>query len=114
MQNAADDGVPTLPKHRNNGVSSVVSELTSLLDHVQTSIKAIEAVIAHEASSESSEYVDSAVVLDDVTPRYARASAALSACSTNLNAALNFLREAEASTTPAKSMPKLIRLTARM
>jgi hypothetical protein len=93
----------------------VVADLTSLLDHVQASIKAIEAVIANEASSKSFEYVDSAVILDNVTPRYAPASAALNACSTSLNAASNFLQEAEASSAaPAKPMLKPVWQPAQM
>jgi len=67
-----------------------VSELAALLDHVQRSIKAIEIAIARDASSKSSEHVDDVVVLDDVTPRYAKASAALNTCNASLDAALQF------------------------
>src|SRR5882757_6844345 len=90
MHNAADNGVSALPEHHGDSFCSIVSELAALLDHVQRSIKAIEIAIARDASSKSSEHVDDVVVLDDVTPRYAKASAALNTCNASLDAALQF------------------------
>jgi len=113
MQDAADGGLPALPEHHDNSIGSITFELAALLDHVQCSMKTIETAIAREASSESLEYVDNVVVLDDVTPRYAKASAALSACNASLNAALRFLLQAETSTPLTKSEPRLVRLTGR-
>jgi len=108
---AADDGASALPEHHHDG--SIVSELAALLDHVQASIKAIETVIARDASSGSSECVDNVAILDDVTPRHARASAALNACNACLSAALQFLRDAKTSTPLTKSALNLVRLSGR-
>ena|ERR1700748_2287388 len=109
MQNAADGGIAALPEHHVDDVGSIVSELAALLDHVQVSMKAIEIAIAREASSGSPEYVDDVFLLDDVTPRYARAGSALEACNTSLEAALQFLREAETSAPLTKSTLRLVR-----
>jgi hypothetical protein len=113
MQNAADGGIAALPEHHVDSIGSIVSELTALLDHVQTSMKAIEIAIANDASSGSHEYVDNVVVLDDLTPRYARASAALKACNNSLDAAVQFLLHAETSTPLTKSKPRLVRRSGR-
>jgi hypothetical protein len=113
MQSAADSGVSPLPKHRSDSVGSIVSELAALLDHVQGSIKAIEIAIARDASSESSEHVDNVAILDDVTPRYAKASAALDTCNASLDAALQFLLGAGTSALLTKSTPKLVLLPGR-
>jgi hypothetical protein len=113
MQNTADGGIAALPEHHVDNVGSIVSELAALLDHVQASMKAIETAIARDASSRSPEYADNVVVLDDVTPRYARASSALKACNTNLDAALQFLRHAETSAPLTKSALRLVGLPRR-
>jgi hypothetical protein len=113
MQNAADRGVLALPKHRGDSVGSIVSELAALLDHVQGSIKAIEIAIARDASSESSEHIDNVVVLDDVTPSYAKASAALDTCNASLDDALQFLLDAKTSALLTKSTAKLAVLSGR-
>jgi len=113
MHNAADNGVSALPEHHGDSFCSIVSELAALLDHVQRSIKAIEIAIARDASSESSEHVDDVVVLDDVTPRYAKASAALNTCNASLDAALQFLLDAKTSALLTKSAPKLVVLSGR-
>jgi hypothetical protein len=113
MQNAADNGASILPEHHKDDIRSVMSELAALLDHVQTSMKAIETAIAHDASSASSKDADNVIVLDDVTPRDARTAAALSACNISLHAALQFLLQAETSASLTKSAPRLVRLSGR-
>ncbi len=113
MRNAADGDVPALPKHRNEKFGSMISELASLLDHVQASIKAIDTAVALDASSACLECVDNVVVLDDVAARHAKARAALNACNISLDAALQFLRNAETPAPPTKFAPKLIRLSGR-
>jgi hypothetical protein len=114
MQNAADSGASALPEHHDGDCfGSIVSELSALLDHVQGSIKAIETAIARDVSSESSEHVDNVVVLDDVTPRYAKASAALDACNVSLDAALQFLLDTKVSALLTKSAPRLVLLSDR-
>jgi hypothetical protein len=110
MQNAADSGVSAVPKHHSESLRSIASELAALLDHVQASIKVLETTIVHDGSSEHPEHVGNVVILDDVSPRYAKASAALSACNNSLDAALRFLRDAETSAPLTKSTPRLLRL----
>jgi len=108
MRNGADSGDSALPEHRGDSFGSIVSELAALLDHVQGSIKAIEIAIARDAPSESPEHADNVVVLDDVTPGYAKASAALDTCNVSLDAALQFLLDAKTSALLTKSAPKLV------
>jgi hypothetical protein len=109
MRKSADGGGPALPKHRNDDVGAVVSELAALLDHVQASITIIETVVARDIPGGNPQHIDNAVILDDVTPRYAQAVAALSTCRSSLEAALRFLHDAEASTKLTGSMPRLVR-----
>ena len=95
MQNATagDEAVPL--DDRDEGFYMVVSDLVSLIDRVQASIKLIETAQAQQATADS-ERAD-VVVLDDVTPLYAQASAALDACNANLSTALQFLIESTAA-----------------
>ena len=68
----------------------IVSDLVSLIEHVQASLQRVEATIASETILGAHE-ASNIVVLDDVTPRYARAGAALKACDAGLAVALEFL-----------------------
>ena len=69
----------------------MVSDLVSLVEHVQKSLRLIEQTIARETSPETSpggpESSTSVIVLDDVSPRYMKAAAALQACDVNLGIA---------------------------
>jgi hypothetical protein len=114
MRHGADSGDSALPEHHGDSFGSIASELAALLDHVQGSIKAIETVIARDASSESPDHVDNVIVLDDVTPRYAKASAALDVCNVSLDAAPQFLLDAKTSALLTKSAPKLVLLSGRV
>jgi hypothetical protein len=58
----------------------------------------IEAAITREAPLGNQEVAANVIVLDDVTPRYARAKAALSASSAGLGVAVHYLLES----TPSK------------
>ena len=51
MQAAADGGVPGPSGDRNDGHHSIVSELVSLIEHVQAGLKQLEAAIAREIGS---------------------------------------------------------------
>jgi hypothetical protein len=113
MQNAADNGVSALSKHHRDSFASIVSELAALLNHVQGSIEATEIAIVRNASFDSSEHVDDVVVLDDVTPRHAKASAVLTTCNASLDAALQSLLDAKTSALLTKSAPKLVVLSGR-
>ena len=98
MQNAADGGIVIEPEDRNDAYHSVVSYLASLIDHVQASLALIETAIAREISVGSLETAANIVVLDDVTPPYMRATAALRSCDANLAIALHSLLDSKAST----------------
>ena len=53
MQNAAGDGVAQAPHDRNDAYRAVVSDLVSLVEHVQNSLRLIERMIARETSAET-------------------------------------------------------------
>ena len=65
--------------------------------HVQGSIAAIEAEIAREQLCSSPDNAANVIVLDDVTPRYAKASAVLDVCRANLSTALHVLTDTKGS-----------------
>ena len=91
MQNAIDGGIDIQPGDRNDACGSVVSELAALVEHVQASLKLIESAIAGEVSSGNPDASSNIVVLDDVTPCYAKASEVLKACDAGLGTILHFL-----------------------
>lgn len=97
MQKAAGGGASIQSDDRSDDHHSIVSELVSLIAHVQASIKLLEAAIARETAPGDQEVAANVVVLDDVTPRYAKANAALNSCDADLGAALRFLLDAGAS-----------------
>src|SRR5258708_29745901 len=74
----------------------IVSDLISLVEHVQTSIDRIDKAIARETSPGDGDAAN-VVVLDDVTPQYLKVSHALHACSASLDTALRSLFDARAS-----------------
>jgi hypothetical protein len=92
MQNAASK-TSTQSSGCNDRYSSIASDLASLIAHVQASMKLIEAAIAREALLGNQETSAGVVVLDDVTPRYVNANAALSTCQAGLGVALHFLMD---------------------
>ena len=106
MQNAAGDGVA--PHDQNAASCAVVSDLVSLAEHVQKSLRLIERTIARETSPETSpggpESSTNIVVLDDVSPRYMKAAAALQACDVNLGIALRSMLDSSDSD-PCTSSP---------
>jgi len=91
MQNAADDGIAFGPDGQNDSYRSVVSDLVSLIEHVQASLRLIEQTMVPETSLGGQENAANVVVLDDVSPRYVKAAAALMACDANLGIALDSL-----------------------
>ena len=100
MQNAARDNIAPASDSQNDACGTVVSELVNLIEHVQSSLRLIERAIACETSLSSSERSANVIVLDDVSPRYNQATAALQACDANLSIALCSLLE------PATATPK--------
>ena len=95
MQNATPKDVVPLDG-RDDGFYMVASDLVSLIDRVQASIRLVETAQAREAAIDAQPA--DVVVLDDVTPLYAQASAALEACNASLTAALQFLIESTTRT----------------
>ena len=103
MQNAADDGIEIQPDDQNDAYRSVVSDLVSLMGHVQASLKLIESAVARETSLGNHDAASNIIVLDDVTPRYAKASAALKACDASLGITLHFLLDSGTSMCTAEA-----------
>jgi hypothetical protein len=91
MQNAAGDGIESGTDGQNDSYRSVVSDLVSLIEHVQASLRLIEQTMVRETSPGSQENAANVIVLDDVSPRYVKATAALKACDANLGIALHSL-----------------------
>jgi hypothetical protein len=89
-------GVSVRSDDRNDGDAPIVSELVSLIEHVRASML-IESAIAMEPALSDSGTSDNVVVLDDVTPRYQNARAALKTCNTSLEVTLHLLRDSKTS-----------------
>jgi hypothetical protein len=100
MQSAVDGGASAVSDGPNDSFHAVVSDLVSLVAQLQSSIDLIESAMVGDAPLGHQEFASNIVVLDDVTPRYARANAALNAASAGLRAALHFLRDARPSKYP--------------
>lgn len=100
---------------RNDAYRAVVSDLVGLVEHVQNSLRLIEQTIAKETLPEtlpetspgSSESSTNVIVLDDVSPRYMKAAAALQACDVNLGIALRSLQDSGDNDLSASSPPAL-------
>ena len=97
MQNAADRDCPTSTEGGIGGPGSIVRDLITPIEHVQGSIAAIEAEIAREQLCSNPENAANVIVLDDVTPRYAKASVALNVCRAGLGTALHVLADSKGS-----------------
>ena len=95
MQNPQSGGIAIEPEDRNDAYRSVVSDVISLIEHVQASLRLIEQEIARETASGGQETSANVIVLDDVTPPYVRATAALKACDANLAIALHSLLDSK-------------------
>lgn len=96
MQAAAEGGVSSPSGDRNDGHHSIVSELVSLIEHMQAGMKQLEAAIARETAPGIQDTASNVYVLDDVTPRYVKANVALNACNAGLGVALHCLLDARA------------------
>ena len=96
MQNVTGSPVPAQSDDRDDIYRAVVADLASLIEHIQMSLTLIETAVAREAAAVQ-EPAANVVVLDDVTPCYLKAGAALKACDAGLGVALHFLREPMAS-----------------
>ena len=104
MQTATQRATPVPAGGHINGFSSIVSDLKSLIAHVEASIKLIEAAIPAE-SDPGIRQSDANVMRDEVTPPYAKASAALIACNLGLSAALQALLDSSRDFVASKRPP---------
>ncbi|MCK1361162.1 hypothetical protein [Bradyrhizobium sp. 199] len=73
----------------------IAADLRALITRIESSMRLIDAAMMETGSLETGDPAGSAdiFVLDDVTPRYATASAALNACRAGLGHALQCLSE---------------------
>jgi len=109
MQNATAGGpsmsAQELPR-------AIISDLMSLIAQVRTSMALIEAAIPDETPPGYQEIGSNVVVLDDVTPRYESARAALKICEAQLGATLRLVldtRTPQPGTVAAGVGPYLVR-----
>jgi hypothetical protein len=100
MQNTADSGISAASDGTNDNYHAIVSDLVSLVARLQSSIRLIETTMVGDATLGNQEFASNIVVLDDVTPRYAKANAALNAAHAGLGVALHFLLDARPSKYP--------------
>jgi hypothetical protein len=93
MQNDRGNGVAVKPGDRDDVYRSVVADLAGLAERIQASLALVEQAIAVEMSAGKEDMAADIIVLDDVTPGYVRASAALEASGASLGLALHLLQE---------------------
>jgi hypothetical protein len=94
MPNGTVGVTPAECNDRHDIHRAVVADLASLIERIQASLTLIDAAVAQEAASAAHhEMTANVFVLDDVTPCYLKAGAALRACDAGLAVALHFLRE---------------------
>lgn len=79
---------------QNDARRAVVSDLVYLIEHFRKSRRLIEQTIADETPLAGPESSTNIIVLDDVSPRYAKAAVAVQACGVNLEIALRSLLDA--------------------
>jgi len=114
MRQVTDDGISLPPGNRNDYHHAIVSEVVSLIEHIRASMRLIERAIASEPSPGHEEIAGNVVILDDVTPRFVQANAALIACSAGLGATLRLLLETKtkaAADHPAERVNRTVRST---
>jgi hypothetical protein len=90
MQNIKVAGMPMQSGDRDQMHRAIVADLASVIEHVRKSLGLIEQAVASEAAVEEA-VADNVIVLDDVTPGYARADAVLRECDAGLSLALRLL-----------------------
>lgn len=96
MHNTAGDGVAQASHDQNAAYRAVVSDLVGLAEQIQSCLRLIERMIAGETSPGSPESSADVVVLDDISPRYSKAVAAVQACDVNIAVALQCLLDSGA------------------
>lgn len=96
MQNAASDDPRST--RRNESCRSVVANLVTLIEHLSVTRRVLELAIIRETAEASPDMDEDFVVLDDITPCYLSANAALNAC----NAAVAITLRALSGAYPTK------------
>jgi hypothetical protein len=76
-----------------NSRQLIAADLRSLIARIETSMRPIDAAMEQDDDESAMISADIFFVLDDVTPRYATASAVLNACRAGLGHALQCLSE---------------------
>jgi hypothetical protein len=97
MQNAEGSSVSARSNDRYDGSGSIVLDVESLIERVQASTGLVESAIAIESPLGHHEIAANVVVLDDVTPRYLNARAALNTCRASLEVPLHLLLDSGTS-----------------
>ena len=97
MQNAEGGSVSARSNDRHDSFGSIVLEIVSLLERVQAIAELVESAIAIESPRGHREIAANVVVLDDVTPRYLNARAALNTCNASLEVTLHLLLDSGTS-----------------
>jgi len=92
MQNAEGGDASFQFNDRDYSYRSIVSDLVSLIEHMQASMKMLEGAIARELPLADQEIGDNVIVLDDITPCYLKANAALHALAIASAAGAHFVR----------------------
>ncbi len=95
MWNAATGGSSVQTEGEVDNHGSVVVNLQSLIGHIQASIALVEAAVASEFCDGNQDAAADIFVLDDVTPPYEKAHAALKASNAGLGAALQLILDAK-------------------
>jgi hypothetical protein len=109
MQNATGGGTSALAEDRNDFHGAIVSDLVSVIAHIHASMDLIESAVPAEIPLGYQEIGSNVIVLDDLTPRYASARAALNSCQVHLGAVLRSLqntRTPQPETRAASSAPR--------
>lgn len=96
MQSPNIDGIPALAGDKDKAYRTIAWEIASAIDQVRRTLKLIEQGIEDDISAEETPG-GNVIVLDDVTPGYARAEVALRECDAGLSAALLLLPGPSAS-----------------
>jgi hypothetical protein len=78
MQNALSNDLRSTA--RNESCRSVVANLVTLIEHLSVSRNVLELAIGRETARACLDMDEEFVVLDDITPYYLSANAALNAC----------------------------------
>jgi hypothetical protein len=109
----ATNGISLPPGDRNDLHHAIVSDVVSLIEHIRASMRLVEAAIASGASRGHEEIAGNVAVLDDVTPRFVQANAALIACSAGLGATLRLLLDASTANAIADNPSERVNPTVR-